>query len=155
MANANGAAATISLGDVTQSMNFIQTNTIGSDITIVNRGNLDADIGVLALINTDFTGSLANNATGESNANGDAVAITVVDLAQSIDLAQTNTIGSSIEIHNYGAATGDDTGLVAEINNLTIGSLANNATGLANANGIGGRRRFCRSLAAHRPASEQ
>ena len=55
---------------------------------------------------------------------------------QSIDLVQTNTIGSSIEIHNYGAATGDDTGLVAEINNLTIGSLANNATGLSNANGM-------------------
>ena len=135
VANANGAAATITLGDVTQSMNFIQTNTIGSDITIVNRGNLNADIGVLALINTDFTGSLANNATGVANANGDAAAITVADLAQSIDLAQTNTIGSSIEIHNYGGATGDDTGLVAEINNLTIGSLANNATGLANANG--------------------
>ena len=136
VANASGAAATITLGDVTQSMNFIQTNTIGSDITIVNRGNLNADIGVLALINTDFTGSLANNATGEGNANGDAVAFTVADLAQSIDLAQTNTIGSSIEIHNYGGATGDDTGLVAEINNLTIGSLANNATGLANANGM-------------------
>ena len=63
--NANGAAATISLGDVTQSADFIQTNTIGSDITIVNRGNLDADTGIMALINTDFVGSLANNATGD------------------------------------------------------------------------------------------
>ena len=89
----------------------------------------------MALINTDFTGSLANNATGVSNANGGAAAISVLDLAQSIDLTQTNTIGSSIEIHNYGAATGADTGLVAEINNDTIGSLANNAAGLSNANG--------------------
>ena len=135
VANTNGAAATINLGDVTQSMNFIQTNTIGSDITIVNRGNLNADIGVFAVINTDFTGSLANNAAGVANANGDAVAFTVTDLAQSIDLAQANAIGSSIEIHNYGGATGDDTGLVAEINNLTIGSLANNVAGLANVNG--------------------
>ena len=133
--NANGAAATIALGDVTQSANFIQTNTIGSDITIVNTGNLEAAFGIMALINNDFTGSLANNATGVSNANGGAAAISVQDLAQSIDLTQTNTIGSSIEIHNYGAMTGDVTGLVAEINNDTIGSLANNAPGLSNANG--------------------
>ena len=74
---------------------------------------------------------------------------------QSIDLVQINTIGSSIEIHNYGAMTVDDTGIVTEINNQAIGSLANNATGLSNADGIGGSRRFCRSLAAYRPAAEQ
>ena len=133
--NANGAAATISLGDVTQSADFIQTNTIGSDITIVNRGSLDADTGINALINSDFDGSLANNATGVSNANGGAAAIGVLDLGQSIDLVQTNTIGGSIEIHNYGAMTVDDTGIITEINNQAIGSLANNATGLSNADG--------------------
>ena len=133
--NANGAAATISLGDVSQSGNFIQTNTIASDITIVNRGNLDAATGIMALINTDLVGSLANNAAGISNANGGAAAIALLDLTQSADLVQSNTIGSSIEIHNYGAATGADTGIVSEINNRTIGSLANNTAGISNANG--------------------
>ena len=136
--NANGAATAITLRDVTQAADFILTNTIGSDITIVNSGDLNADIGIIALINTEFIGSLANDAA-VSNANGSASAINLLDLIQTIDLVQINTIGSSIEIQNHGAATGAVTGLVAEINHRTIGSLANNALGigpgLSNANG--------------------
>ena len=74
-----------------------------------------------------------------SNANGSATAFDLLGLTQTIDLVQGNAIGSSIEIHNHGGATGDDTGLIAEINHRTIGSLANNAVGigpgLSNANG--------------------
>ncbi len=131
--NATGAATPISFGDITQSADFIQTNTIGSDITIVNSGVLAAATGIEALINTDFDGSLANSAA-ISNANGGAAAITLLDLTQSIDLVQANAIGGSIEIHNYGATTGAETGLAAQINNQTIGSLANNAD-LSNVNG--------------------
>ncbi len=136
--NANGAATAITLRDVTQSADFIQTNTIGSDITIVNSGDLDADIGIIALINAEIVGSLANNAA-ISNANGSATAFDLLGLTQTIDLVQGNAIGSSIEIHNHGAMAGVDTGLIAEINHRTIGSLANNAVGigpgLSNANG--------------------
>ena len=100
--NANGAATAITLRDVTQAADFIQTNTIGSDITIVNSGDLNADIGIIALVNTKFVGSLANDAA-VSNANGSASAINLLDLIQTIDLVQSNTIGSSIEIQKITA----------------------------------------------------
>ena len=131
--NATGAASDISWRDVTQSADFIQANTIGSDITIVNSGAINAATGMKAIINSTFDGSLANNAA-ISNANGGAAAIELLDLSQSIDLMQANTIGGSIEIRNFAATAGSDTGIFAQINNEVVGSLANNAL-LSNADG--------------------
>ena len=131
--NATGAASEISWRNVTQDADFIQANTISSDITIVNSGAITAATGIKAIINSTFDGSLANNAA-ISNAAGGAAAIELLDLAQAIDLTQANSIGGSIEIRNFAATTGSDTGIFAQINNQVVGSLANNAL-LSNADG--------------------
>ena len=86
----------IALGDVTQSANFIQTNTIGSDITIVNSGQSRRRHRHNGPDKQRLHGSLANNATGVSNANGGAAAISVrISRSRSISFRPTRSAAAS------------------------------------------------------------
>ena len=73
-------------------------------------------------------GSLANNATGLSNANGSAGGIILADIAQSIDLTQANTIDNAIGVYNS-AAIGSGIGINAVIDTQDIGGLSNSILG--------------------------
>ena len=131
--NANGEAAEFQLDDVAQTAEFLQANAIDSGISITNRASLAASIGISAEINTEFDGSLSNDAA-ISNANGGAALITLVDLDQTVDLDQSNAVTSSINVENDGSFVGDETAVSAEINNRLIGALSNIAA-LSNTNG--------------------
>ena len=131
--NANGVAAEFQLDDVAQTAEFLQTNAIDSEISITNRANLAASIGISTQINTEFDGSLSNDAA-ISNANGGAALLTLLDLSQTLDLDKSNAVTSSIDVENYGSFAGDETAVVAEINNRLIGALSNIAV-LSNTNG--------------------
>ena len=131
--NANGVAAEFQLDDVAQTAEFLQTNAIDSEISITNRANLAASIGISTQINTEFDGSLSNDAA-ISNANGGAALLTLLDLSQTLDLDQSNAVTSSIDVENHGSFAGDETAVVAEINNRLIGALSNIAV-LSNTNG--------------------
>jgi hypothetical protein len=119
--NANGTAAPITFGDVTQSVALTQTNSITSTIEIVNSGDIDAGLGILAEINNQAIGGFANSAAA-SNANGSAFAANFGDLVQSTDFTQTNSIGSNIAINQSGDLTNGSGGIYAEIDNQAIGA---------------------------------
>jgi hypothetical protein len=130
--NANADAAAVALNDLTQDADFAQSNTIASGISLLNSGDLTAAVGIQSIVNTDFTGSLANNAA-VSNASGDAFAVNLSDVQQSIELGQSNTIAANIAISNSGDYAGGNTGIAVGVSNATIGSIANNAA-VSNAN---------------------
>jgi hypothetical protein len=130
--NANGQAIPISLNDLLQSAAFVQSNAIDSNISITNSGALVAPAGISTSITNLAIGSLSNNAL-VSNANGTATAVTLFDLAQTIDLEQSNAITNATNIENGGSFAGID-GVTAAIANRTIGILRNNA-GISNVNG--------------------
>ena len=140
MSNANGGAAAIAVLDLTQSIDLVQTNTIGGSIEIHNYGAMTVDdTGIIAEINNQTIGSLANNATGLSNANGRAAAVNFADLSQLIDLQQSNEVSSDLSLYNYGGIDSICCGINAQITNRSIGIMANNAPlvalPLSNANG--------------------
>ena len=133
LSNANGTASVVGAGETSQAVATDQQNSINSAINIANSADLNSgDIGIQALIDTESIGSLAN-LVAFSNANGGAAVVTLDSLAQSAALVQTNAVAGTITIEN-GGEIDPDTGISAEIRNLSIGPLTNQASG-SNVNG--------------------
>jgi outer membrane autotransporter protein len=111
--------------DLTQPANIDQANAIASDIAIVNSGDIDPTIGIGATIVNRYT-YLANRGAA-TVVNGSPV-----DLAESADIDQTNTIASGIGIENRGGIVAGYVGIGAEIGNRDIVSVNYADTGIVN-----------------------
>jgi autotransporter family porin len=131
--NANGTAAVITVEDLAQAMSFIQTNTIASDIEIINSGDVNSGTGILAEINNQIIGGFQNSAAA-SNANGTASAVDLSDLSQSMAFDQANSIASGLVISQSGEFSAGIQGISTEIDNRAIGGFLN-ASVASNANG--------------------
>jgi hypothetical protein len=134
VSNASGDAFAVSLSDVQQSITLGQSNTLTANITVSNSGDYaGSDTGIAVGVRNATIGSIANNAAA-SNANASAIALSLPDQSQSIDLDQLNAITSLIGIENSGGMSGGNFGLSAKIENQNIGNLANNFGPSGNAN---------------------
>lgn len=133
--NANGTAGVVTVEDLIQSANIIQTNSITSDIQILNSGDMHAGTGILAEINNQLIGGFANTA-GASNANGSASVVGLSDLDQSIDTDQTNAVANSFSLTQTGDIAAATQGISVSIENRLIGGFLN-AAGGSNLNGNG------------------
>ncbi|MEX2165770.1 MAG: autotransporter domain-containing protein [Methyloceanibacter sp.] len=114
-ANLNLASATA--GDLTQSLEIEQSNTVVSQIDIINSGEIRAkNTAIGAEINNQYI------AFGNTALNGDLDigSATGGDLTQSSEVNQTNTLTSHVGIANSGDIRGNNIGISAEINTQNI-----------------------------------
>jgi hypothetical protein len=119
-----GAAGT----SLFQLIDFTEIIRLHSEIDVTNSGFIDPGIGIRSRI-SNSGGSLANNAA-MSNANSGSFA---GDVSQQLALAQSNAIAGSISTENTGKIIASQFGIYDLIDNLPIGSLANNVAA-SNAN---------------------
>ena len=133
--NANGSIAlvTFTLSDITQSIDFAQVNSIGSNLTIDNSSPIAAAGGISTTISNRAIAGLVNTAAA-SNANGQASAIMAEDAVQSINLSQANLIASAISIANGDELNAEQSGIQTLIDNESISGFLN-IVDLSNANG--------------------
>jgi len=131
--NTNGTGAVVSVGDLSQTIDFDQANILANTITIDNSGRIVADdIGIFGEIENSSITQLSNS-FAVSNINGDAAIVSVGNLDQEIDLDQTNRIVNVLTIENSGNID-PETGIRATITNQDITQLFNSSA-TSNING--------------------
>jgi hypothetical protein len=113
--NALGSTATIS-GDVSQNLDFEQSNTVSNSISIFNTGSVTAGgVAVSAQIfnqGINLTNTLFGIETSGAAVNG--------DVTQTARVTQTNTLASNIAIANSGTIKGGTLGIYASIPDATF-----------------------------------
>jgi len=121
-------------GDLTQSIEVGQANTVASEVDIANSGTASGGkAGVLAKI--DNKSLVLQNSARVDNQNTGGIGD---DLTQDIKVDQSNTVASSIDVANSGTAEGGKVGILAKIDNKDL--TLQNTTTAANTNtgGVGG-----------------